>query len=213
MRPMVKVIPASSKNKEKRRKPGKALENVARQIKDSEEFVGHVASISDRYRREHALDLGSRGRDVRQSLKAFHKHATALATWLRQAHKENRSAAECDALEKLGAALHGAPALVYARSKEVQSWLEQATKAADKCIADSARSSRNVDANAPRIAAEGLRATFERHQLKLSTKLGKDSPSDAVRLLCAVARNAGDAELTAQAARKALVESGRPKSS
>lgn len=197
---------------EKRRKPGKALETAARRIKDSEEFVGHVASIAARYRREHALDLGSRGRDVRQSLKVFQKHAAALEAWLRQAHKENRSAPQCDALEKLGAAMHGAPALVYGRSKEVHSWLEQAAKAADKSIADSARAPRNADANAPRVAAEGLRATFEHHQLKFSTKLGKDSQSDAVRLLCAVARNAGDAELTPQAARKALVESGRSKS-
>lgn len=209
---MAKTIPGPSKNKEKRRKPGKALENVARQVKDSEEFVGHVASISDRYRREHELDLGSRGRDVRQSLKVFQKHAAALEAWLRQAHKENRSAPEYDALEKLGAAMHGAPALVYARSKEVQSWLEQAAKTAEKCIADSARAPRNADVNAPRIAAEGLRATFEHHQLKFSTKLSKDSQSDAVRLLCAVAKNAGDAELTPQAARKALVESGRTKS-
>lgn len=210
---MPKTIPASSKNKEKRRKPGKALETVARQIKDSDEFVGHVASISDRYRREHALDLGSRSRDVRQSLKVFHKHAAALEVWLRLAHKENRSAPECDALEKLGAAMHGAPALVYARSKEVQSWLEQAAKAADKSITDSARAPRNADANAPRVAAEGLRATFEHHQLKFSTKVGKESQSDAVRLLCAVAKNAGDAELTPQDARKALVESGRNRSS
>ena len=208
---MAKTIPEFSRNKEKRRKPGKALENLARQVKDSEEFVGHVASIADRYRREHALDLGSRGRDVRESLKVFQKHAAALEAWLRQAHKENRSAPECDALEKLGVAMHGAPALVYARSKEVQSWLSQAAKTADKCIADSARAPRNADANALRIAAEGLRATFEHHQLKFSTKLGKDSQSDAVRLLCAVAKNAGDAELTPQAARKALVESGRTK--
>jgi hypothetical protein len=206
----------NSKNSQKRRKPGKALESVARQIKDSDEFVAHVANISDRYRREHALDLGPRARDVRQSLKIFRKHAAALGAWLREAYKENRAAPEHDALEKVGTLLHGAPALVYARSKEVQSWLEQAARAADKCIAEGASSRSKADesaiGNAPRVAAEGVRATFEHHQLKLSTRLGKDSQGDAIRLLCAVAKNAGDAELTPQAAKRALVESGRKKS-
>lgn len=200
---------AASPSPLKRRKPGKTLESLARQIKDSDEFVAHVGNISDRYRREHALDLGPRGRDVRQSLKLFHKHAAALESWLRQALQESRPAPGHDALGKIGTALQGAPALIHARSREVQSWLAQAAQAANKCIAESARVQRAADASAPRIAAEGLRATFEHHQLKLSTRLSKAGPSDAIRLLCAVARNAGDAELTPQAARQALLESAR----
>ena len=197
--------PAPSKNNDRRRKPGKALESVARQIKDSDEFVTHVAGIADRYRREHELETGSRGRDVRQSLQSFSKHAAALREWLRQAHKANRSAPECDALGKLGSASD----LVRVRSHEMQSWLTHAAQAAEHCLANGARSTRDADRNAPRIAAEGVRATFEHHRLKFSTRLGRESQSDAVRLLCAIAKNAGDAELTPQAAKDALVASGR----
>jgi len=192
----------------KRRKPGKALEKAARQVKDSDEFVEHIANIADRYRREHALDMGPRGRAARQSMSVFRKHAAVLSAWLQQAHKEGLTAPEYDALNKIGTVLHGAPGFARAQSKDVQSWLVQAGKAAESCIAGAKRQPRNADKNAPRIAAEGLRATFEHHVLKLSTQLTKDSQSDAVRLLCAIAKNAGDAEMTPEAARKALVESG-----
>jgi predicted transcriptional regulator len=192
----------------KRRKPGKALEKATRLIKDSDEFVEHVANIADRYRREHALDMGPRARAVRQSMNVFRKHAATLAAWLQQAHKEGLTAPEYDALNRISIVLHGAPGVVNAQSKDVQSWLARAGKAADSCIADAKRLPRNADKNAPRLAAEGLRATFEHHKLKFSTQAGKDSQSDAVRLLCAIAKNAGDAAMTPEAARKALVESG-----
>ena len=192
----------------KRRKPGKALEKAARQVKDSDEFVEHIANIADRYRREHALDMGPRGRAVRQSMNVFRKHAAALSAWLQQAHKEGLTAPEFDALNRIGTVLNGVPGLARAQSKDVQSWLAQAGKAADTCIADAKRQPRNSDKNAPRIGAEGLRATFEHHKLKFSTQLTKVSQSDAVRLLCAIAKDAGDSAMTPQAARQTLVESG-----
>lgn len=189
----------------KRRKPGKALEKAAREIKNSDEFVEHVGNLSDGYRREHALDVGPRSSDVRQSLRAFHKHAAALTLWLGQADKS--TSAERDALNKLGVGLYGSAGHARVASKSVQEWLAQAEGAAARCIAD-ASSSRKLRRNAPRIAAEGLRATFEYHQLKLSTAGAKDKPSDSVRLLCAIAKNAGDGSLTAEEAKQLLVESG-----
>jgi hypothetical protein len=188
----------------KRRKPGKALEKAAREIKNSDEFVEHVGNLSDRYRREHALDAGPRNSAARQSLRTFHKSAAALALWLAQADKS--TSAEHDALDKIGVALYGSAGHAHAASKNVLEWLAQAEGAAARCIADA--SSRKSRKNAPRIAAEGLRATFEHHQLKLSTAGAKDKPSDCVRLLCAIAKNAGDASLTAAEAKQFLVESG-----
>jgi hypothetical protein len=41
------------------------------------------------------------------------------------------------------------------------------------------------------MAAEGLRAIFEHHKLKVALVSG-EQPSDAVRLLVAIARDAGD---------------------
>jgi len=123
-------MPAKSKSATKRRpappaarheaapakvvKIGKRLETVAREIKDADDFVEHVAGLAKRYRRDDAL----------------------------------------------------------------------------------------------RIAAEGLRATFEHHKLKLAAGTDK-KPGDAVRLLCAIAREAGETVEPA-AAKAALKDSNRP---
>lgn len=196
----------------KRRKPSKALDKAARQVKDADDFVEHIGNVAERYRREHALDLGPRGKSVKQAVGAFLKHATALAAWLQQAHKENQSTPESDALDKISVVLHGAPGLAHAQSKDIESWLARAGKAAEKCGTDGKRQSRGsrksgTERNAPRIAAEGLRATFEHHKLKFSTQVTKTKQSDAVRLLCAIAKHAGDSDMTPQAARQALVDS------
>lgn len=188
----------------KRRKPGKALTKAAREIKDSDEFVAHVGNLSDRYRQEHALDAGPGNNAARQSLRAFHKHAAALTLWLEQADKS--TSAEQDALNKIGAVLYGSAGHAHAASKSVLEWLARSESAATRCIAETA--TRKSQKNAPRIAAEGLRATFEHHQLKVSTAGTKDKPGDAVRLLCAIAKNAGDATLTPADAKQFLVESG-----
>ena len=68
-------------------------------------------------------------------------------------------------------------------------WLVRAARTADETIAGLKRTGGD---NAPlRIAAEGLRATFEHHKMKVALVSG-DQPSDAVRLLVAIARDAGD---------------------
>jgi hypothetical protein len=188
----------------KKRKPSKALEKCARQIKDSNEFVEHVANIADRYRRERVLEAGPRNAEVRKSLRAFHKHATALTAWLRNANRPAQATAENDAVKKIGAALYGVPSLALGESSSVLNWLSQAEQAAARCLTDPQLKGRRAQPNAPRIAAEALRATFEYHKLKWSASVTKQKQSDAVKALCAIAASAGNV-LTAEGARAALL--------
>jgi hypothetical protein len=184
----------------KRKKISSSLEKMARSIRDSDEFVGHVASIADRYRREYALETGPRGKDVRRALKAFRKHATGLAQWLEQA-QGRQSSLEYEALTKIGAVMHSAPNQTLASSVTIVSWLDQAERSA--AIAEAQLGSKKGEGTAHRIAIEALRATFERHDLKWSTQVTKTSASDAVKLLCAIAKSAGD-EMTPEEARAAM---------
>jgi predicted transcriptional regulator len=193
----------------KRRKPGRALERITLEIHESDEFLEHVGSIAELYRREHALDATPRGPALRQSLKHFSKHATALTQWLEQAHKGRGGTAEHDALDKLGSALYGAAHRAHTASVPVAEWLAQATAAAERCLSDVALLPKQPQRNAPVIAAEALRSTFEHHKLKLSTQASPKQQSDAVRLLCAIAKNSGDSELTPADARQALLQSGK----
>jgi hypothetical protein len=195
----------------KRKKISSALEKAARSVRDSDEFVSHLSSIADRYRREHALESGPRGRDVRRTLKTFRKHASGLTQWFKQAQART-SSLEYEALAKLGAVMHSAPNQTLASSATLLSWLEQAERAA--AAADVQLSSKSAARNAPRIAADALRATFEHHGLKWSTQLTRSTTSDAIRLLCAIAKSAGDASLTPEEARAAMIPTpinpGRP---
>lgn len=184
----------------KRKPTPKPLERIARAIHDKDEFVAHIGGIAERYRREHALDAGPRGREVRQALRVFRKHATALGEWLEQASSRPKSL-EFDALERMGAALRGLPNRSATPSQDVLAWLtewDDAARLAEERIQPKAAPS------APRVAAEALRATFERHGLKWSTRISQ-AP---VALLCAIARQSGDDSLTPQAAREQLVAIG-----
>jgi hypothetical protein len=170
-------------------KIGKRLEAVAREIKDADAFVEHVAGLANRYRREHALASGDAQAELRQSLRTFQKHASALAEWLQQANTGKPSAIERKAFDAVGTKLYGSPVSARPQSVQTLEWLARAAQAADDTIAGLKRTGTD---NAPlRIAAEGLRATFEHHKLKVSLS-GGDQPSEAVRLLCAIARDAGD---------------------
>ena len=190
------------------KKPGKRLEKAARAVKDDDEFVAHIAHVADRYRREHALDGGPRLGALRQSLRKFHKHAGELAQWLRQAQRQSET--EFDALGRIGAALQGSPATAHAEARNLLAWLAQAEKAAARSLDAIPTRAGKQDRSAPRIAAEGLRATFERHGIKVSAVANKKTQSPAVQLLCAIARSAGDAAFTPQDARRSLLESGQP---
>lgn len=198
-------MPAKSSAKSKARKPaparernsapkaaikiGKRLEAVAREIKDADEFVEHVAGLANRYRREHALASGDAQAELRQSLRNFQKHASALAEWLQEANSGKASTIERKAFDAVGTKLYGSPVLARPQSLQTMEWLVRAAQTADETIAGLKRTGGD---NAPlRIAAEGLRATFEHHKLKVALVSG-DQPSDAVRLLVAIARDAGD---------------------
>lgn len=170
-------------------KIGKRLEAVAREIKDADEFVEHVAGLANRYRREHALASGDAQAELRQSLRAFQKYASTLAEWLQQANSGKASAIERKAFDAVGTKLYGSAVSARPQSVQTMEWLVRAAQAADETIAGLKRTGAD---NAPlRIAAEGLRATFEHHKLKVAL-VGGEQPSDAVRLLAAIARDAGD---------------------
>ncbi len=186
-----------------RRKPSKALEKVAREVCDNDEFVDHVANISALYRREHDLEAGPRRTAVRQSLKAFERHATALGDWLKSAQSDSGSKPERDALASIGKSMRSSQHEVDSAAD----WLARASAAAAQTVAAMKSDQKKNGRVAPRTAAEALRATFEHHRLKWTTSIVRGEPSPAIRLLCAIARNAGDSELTAPDARIAM----RPK--
>jgi hypothetical protein len=164
----------------KKKKPTKALEQCARGIKDTDEFVEHVTNIAARYRHEHALDTGPRNAAVRKALRDFQRHAAVLATWLRQAHKANQSTAELDALNKMSVHLHGVPSVALSESKPMLAWLVQTEQAAARGVAD-LKPSRKTVASAPRIAGEALCATFEHHKLKWSAVVTRQRGANAMR--------------------------------
>jgi hypothetical protein len=195
----------------KRRKPSKALEKATRAIKDSDEFLDHIGGIADLYRREHARDATPRAPALRQSLKTFSKHTGALLEWLEQARLDP-SSAEHDALNKLGSVLYGTAHRAYTTSAGIAEWLTQADAAATRCLDDATLFPKKPQRHAPLAAADALRATFEYHKLKFSAQVTKTRQSDAVRLLCALARNAGDATLTAAEAQEALRKPAKPDS-
>lgn len=192
--PQVKVV-----------KIGKRLEALAREIRDNDEFVEHVAGLAKRYRREHALRVGDTQAELRQSLRTFHKHASALAEWLQLANGIKATAIERKAFDALGTQLFGSPVLARPQSTQTLDWLTRASKAADDTVTQMKEGGAE---DALKIAAEGLRATFEHHKLKLAAGSDK-KPGDAVRLLCAIAREAG--ETVEPAAAKAMLrEAHRP---
>jgi hypothetical protein len=186
-------------------KIGKRLETVAREIKDADDFVEHVAGLAKRYRREHALRVGDAQAELRQSLRTFHKHASALAEWLQQANHGKSTAIERKAFDAFGTKLYGSPVLARPPGNQALDWLTRAGEAADATVTEMKQG--GVD-DALRIAAEGLRATFEHHKLKLAAGTDK-KPGDAVRLLCAIAREAGETVEPA-VAKAALKDSHRP---
>ena len=68
----------------------KALEKVARSIKDSDEFVDHVFAIARGFEAHHELDVSGGSRGVRTALKTFEKHAGPLAEWFARADESER---------------------------------------------------------------------------------------------------------------------------
>jgi hypothetical protein len=185
----------------KKRRKSKALENAARGIKDSDDFVAHVFSIAQGFAAHHELDAGAGTRGVRQSLRAFGKYASGLVEWLERSATQGSS--EHEALSRIGKTLResGTPP---GDAVAVRVWLEHAAQAST--AADVQLQGRKLK-NAPRFAAQALRATFEHHKLKVSHRVTAKAQSDAVKLLCAIARDGGDASMTPAQAKEWLIES------
>jgi len=188
-----------------RRKPlSPSFQKLIRTVKDSDELVTHVGNIADRYRREHAVDEQGRVQPERQALRLLQKHAAALSDWLRAAKKAG-GVPEHAALARISSALNGVPGRTVAESAAIQSWLAQIEQAASRCLLSPELTARKAAPAAPSIAVEALRATFEHHKLKWSATISKTKQSEAVRLLCAIAKHAGDDSMTPQLARQWLL--------
>jgi len=167
----------------------RSLEILARSIKDSDQFVTHVCNIAAAYAKHHTSDAAA-SRDVRQALRSLAKHAAALSQWLQSAARSAGSSIESQALRQLGIATRN-PAS-FGQSVAMRTWLAQVADASSKVAEAAPGESRE---HALRAAAEGLRATFEHHGIKLSQRAPEQKQSDAVRLLCAVVNQVGAAEI------------------
>ncbi|HKE95648.1 MAG TPA: hypothetical protein VKB34_15140, partial [Povalibacter sp.] len=83
-----------------KKRRSKTLEKVARAVKDSDEFVEHIFGIARGFADHHELDAGAGSRGVRQALRVFNKHASALMEWFERS--ADRGTAEYEALAGLG---------------------------------------------------------------------------------------------------------------
>ncbi len=187
----------------KKRRRTKTLEKAARAIKDSDEFVEHIFNIAGGFAAHHELDTGAGARGVRQSLKAFDKHASKLLEWFDASVEPGTS--EHEALNAIRTAFQDVR-VPYVEATATRTWLEHALKASKS--AETRLQGKKLK-NAPRFAAEALRATFEHHKLKLSLKATQKNQSDAVKLLCAIAKDGGEASMTAADAKEWLILSTR----
>lgn len=186
-----------------KRRRTKTLDKAARAVKDDDQFVEHIFNIAHGFADHHELDAGAGVRGVRQSLKTLEKHAAALTEWLELA--QERGSPEHEALNAVSNAFEDSDT-PFADVVATRAWLAQAARASDAASAQLQGKKLN---NAPRFAAHALRATFEHHKLKWSATVSKTKQSDAVRLLCAIAKDGGDPSMTPEQAKEWLVESAR----
>ena len=181
----------------------KTLEKAARAVKDDDEFVEHIFNIARGFADHHELDTGAGARGVRQSLKSFGKTSAALIEWLEQSSE--RGSPEHEALNAIRAEFteRSTP---FTDPGSVLAWLTQAAQASES--AEEKLQGQKLR-NAPKFAAQALRATFEHHKLKVSLQANEKKQSDAVKLLCAIAKDGGDPSMTPEQAREWLAGSVR----
>jgi uncharacterized protein with beta-barrel porin domain len=183
-----------------KKRRSKSLEKVARSVKDADEFVEHIFGIAAAYRAQHALESSAKGAEIRTAIKSFEKHAAALQLWLQQALKASPTA-EHEALNQLSTTLHGSPLSARAQAQATQLWLVSLAGVNERALQALKRSPVR---RAPLAAAEALRETFKHHGLKLSYRSSTENPSDAIRLFCALAKDADDGLITPELARDCL---------
>jgi hypothetical protein len=172
-----------------KKRRSKSLEKVSRLLSDNDEFIEHVFGIAAAYRAQYELESSAKGAEVRKAIKTFDKHASALTEWLRLALKPGATA-EHAALKQLSTALHGASQSASAQAQAAQLWLSSVLSVTERALLSLQRTPLQ---QAPLAAAEALRDTCKHHGIKISFRGSAGEPSDVVRLLCAIAKDAGDA--------------------
>jgi hypothetical protein len=178
-----------------KRRRSKNLERTARSIKDSDEFVEHIFNIARGYEAHHELDSGAGARSVRQALKNFERRTAVLLEWLESSSR--RGEPENEAMNSIVQSLQGR-GLPSVEPVGLREWLRNANGASRKVEVQLQGKKLK---NAPRFAADALRATFEHHKLKLSLQASEKKQSDAIKLLCAIAKDGGDDSMTPQDAK------------
>ena len=175
------------------------LAALARQLSADPEFVAAIESEAASYRFSRALDRRSTTA-TRAALSRFGRQARGLADWLGAA-LGGAETPQRDAVRKLNAAGLERGWLTRDRLEQMQATLLELAlleTRASEFLRDGSRQK----AAAPRLAAAALWALLPRHGVKVSMY----ENSDAVRLLVAIARDAGDRSLTPLAAKKFLQE-------
>lgn len=176
------------------KKHSSSLDARIREIRDSDEFVEHVRNIQRRYKREYALSANDVQRELRRSIRDFHKHAAGLVEFTETAQSGKRGAIERDALRLLTEATTG-PA-----GDLTLAWLRDAARAAEVTL-EQMKIGNQAVARVRALCAEALRATFEHHDIKFVPGSAK-KPGDVAQLLLQLGKSAGDVELSLEEARQ-----------
>lgn len=165
--------------------------------------MDHIFNIARGFADHHELDTGAGARGVRQSLRTFGRHCSALSDWLDSAAE--RGTPEHEALGLIAGSFRDST-VPFGEIEAIRSWLTHAAHTIEST--ESQLQGKKLQ-QAPRFAATALRATFEHHKLKVSYRATDKKQSDAVRLLCAIAKDGGDASMTPAQAKQWLIEVAR----
>jgi hypothetical protein len=179
------------------------LPDVARSIKADPAFLTDLDQVVETYRFWHEHDCGPKAAASRAALRKFDKLTDELCEWLASALGTDETP-ERLAARKINAASLERRLPAFERIESARyALLELSTlrdRAAQFLTADKSPKA------APRMAASYLWTLLPHYNVKVTMY----ENSAAVRLLVAIARDAGDRTLTLQAAKKFLRET-RPK--
>jgi hypothetical protein len=184
------------------------LENAARLLKDDKFFIGEVKQIAASYRYWHEHDSAKSSAATTAEIEEIRDRARDLAEWFTTssgASTEAKISSAQDAWLKLKAAatergISFCPEPILTELNKIALVAKRAMELVPKRY--SAHSGRL-------IAADSVRALFKHHGLKFSAWSNGGRASDAVGLLCDVARAAGDKSITHAAATKAFALTGK----
>lgn len=175
----------------------RSLADVARGIKDSEQFTAAVQRVADAYRFLYRWDRARDMAGARAALRRFDKTAQELYDWLCSALGPDETP-ERQAARKLQTA--AGEGLVRGREQ-----MERAQSALFELLAVRPQAAEfladdKAPQSAPRMAASTLWELLPHHGITVTVY----DNGPAARLLVAIAREAGDRHLSRAAARKYL---------